>query len=427
MLGFLATVAAAVAVLVCAALAFVGVLFWRAARRNLTLAQDASPRGHLRRVVRYNLAPPPVALAAVPTVTDSAAVVVWTTARPVPTRVRIGPADGSLHAYTASTEPARCHAVRLEGLVPETRYRVQLGVVDGGAPVLEFATLPDVGPIRFRFATVTDTHFKRDSWTWPDGRLYRHGRATQERLRAGMLRHAPAFIIHKGDISEPPGARRMRRYGELMADTGVALHAIPGNHDYYAHPDFPGDWRVLAGTDATYHSFAHEDVHFVLLDTSWTGEQERGFFGATQLRWLRDDLRAHRDVRTVIVTHHPVFGGAEENRVCHDAAAFCDVVRAHPRVVAVLSGHVHRNLVRWDDRLPGVPNVETCSGIQYPIGFALYEVGERGLRQSFHMVDDGGLWEASWARSWLRAVTNPSEPLGHPAHRNFVIPWPDAH
>ena len=420
--GWISAVFGCAVALGCAAIA---ALLWRVSHRNCTLAAHASPAGHWRRVLRDRVSPPGVSLACIPTISDTAAVVTWTTAAPVATRVRAGPADGSLRAFEASPVPSRYHAVHLRDLQPDTAYRVQVSASDAGGPTLDFRTGSDIGPVRFRFAVLTDTHFKRDGASWPDGRLYRHGREVHERLLNGMLSHEPAFILHKGDCSEPPGRRRLGRYGDVMRRSPVPVHYIPGNHDYYRHRDFTADWTALTGAADTYTSFTYDNLHFALLDTCWTGEQERGFIGGPQLRWLRDDLAAHADTRTIIVTHHPVFGDAKENRACHDAGALCAVAAEHPRLCAIMSGHVHRNLVRWSDRLPGVPNIETASGIQYPIGYAIYEVGERGLRQTFHVVDDPFLSTQSWRWSWLRSVTNPGEPLGRPEDRNFVLSWPE--
>jgi alkaline phosphatase len=199
------------------------------------------------------------------------------------------------------------------------------------------------------------------------------------------------------------------------------MYCIPGNHDHLRNEDFTRDWLDFAGTEQVYRSFDHKGFHFVLLDTCWTGEQERGHIGEKQISWLVRDLEENLSKKTFIFAHHPVNGDVQENRVIHDYEEFQMAIAGFMNVVAVFSAHVHRNYVTTSERTPGIPYVETAAVIQYPVGYNVYEVSTKGIKQVFRKLSDISLSEESWLASPLRCLTNPGDALGALSDRNFFI------
>ena len=113
----------------------------------------------------------------------------------------------------------------------------------------------------------------------------------------------------------------------------------------------------------------------------------------------------------------------QENRVIHDFGEFQKAIAEFKTVVAVFSAHVHRNYVTTSERTPGIPYVETAAVIQYPMGYNVYEISSRGIKQVFRKLSDVSLSEESWLASPLRCLTNPGDALGTLSDRNFVMPF----
>ncbi|UCD57553.1 MAG: metallophosphoesterase, partial [Candidatus Hydrogenedentota bacterium] len=216
---------------------------------------------------------------------------------------------------------------------------------------------------------------------------------------------------------------RLRAYRDAVRGLKLPMHCIPGNHDHLRNKDFTADWVDFSGTDQVYRSFDHRGFHFVLLDTCWTGEQERGYLGQKQISWLIDDLEQNAAKRTFIFTHHPVNGEVQENRVIHDYSEFQNAIASFTNVAAVFSAHVHRNYVTTSTITPAVPYIETAAVIQYPVGFNIYRVTDVGITQIFRKLSDSSLAEESWLASPLRCLTNPGDALGRLSDRNFLLKY----
>jgi 3',5'-cyclic AMP phosphodiesterase CpdA len=310
----------------------------------------------------------------------------------------------------------------LTGLEPDTVYSFRVSERGGNVEEsFSFRTLPDAGDIIFRFATFSDNHFKPDGLSWPDGRYFRRCSEIHECLVRDLNGVGADFLINKGDLTDVYEPYRLRAYKDAIRNLEPLTHCIPGNHDHLRNKDFTADWVDFAGTEQVYRSFDHKGFHFVLLDTCWTGEQERGFLGSEQISWLADDLERNASKRAFIFTHHPVNGDEQENRVIHDHAEFQKAISPFPNIAAVFSAHVHRNYVTASPLTPGIPYIETAAVIQYPMGYNIYEVSEAGIKQTFRKLSDISLSEESWLASPLRCLTNPGDALGRSSDRNFLL------
>ena len=389
-------------------------------KRNHSVKDNPVPDDHFRRVISTRSDPPDIYNLDVVTVDSDSAIITWATAKESIFEIASGTENAEL--LWREGAPARFHAAELIGLTPDTEYSFLLSEQgESREERLAFRTLPDPGNVLFRFATFSDNHFKPDGMSWPDGRYFRRCSAIHKCLVRDLNAAGADFLINKGDLTDIYGQFRLRAYREAVRGLEPPTHTIPGNHDHLRNKDFTADWVDFAGTEQVYRSFDHKGFHFVLLDTCWTGEQERGFLGKKQISWLIDDLEQNTSSHTLIFTHHPVNGDVEENRVIHDYTEFQKAISQFPNVAAVFSAHVHRNYVTKSDLTPGVPYVETAGVIQYPNGFNVYEVSDSGIKQTFKKLSDVSLSEESWLASPLRCLTNPGDALGALSDRNFFL------
>ncbi len=402
--------------------AFGGILWLvrRECKRNHSVKDNPVPDDHFRNVMSARLSPPDLYNLDVVTVDSTSAIVTWATAAEKIFEIEEANADSGLRWFENS--PTRFHMAELTGLKPDTDYSFRLVQQGGGLEAgFDFRTLPDTGEILFTFATFSDNHFKPDGVSWPDGRYFRRCIDIHNCLVQDMNRLAPEFIINKGDLTDVYAPYRLRAYQQAVRGLAPPVHCIPGNHDHLRNENFTRDWVDFAATEQVYRAFDHKGFHFVLLDTCWTGEQERGYLGERQIVWLVEDLEKNLSKRAFIFTHHPVNGDVQENRVVHDYEGFQKAIAPFPNVVAVFTAHVHRNYVTTSDLTPGIPYIETAAVIQYPVGYNFYEVSAKGIKQVFKKLSDPSLGEESWLASPFRCLTNPGDALGKVSDRNLFV------
>ncbi len=151
----------------------------------------------------------------------------------------------------------------------------------------------------------------------------------------------PALVINVGDLIYGYGPRRKEaqwdRYERVIHAFEVPYFQLPGNHDTHSR-----DARRVYGRrfGRFYQSFNHRDCHFVLLDN--TEEGRWGYIGATELDWLKADLKNNKARQVFVFLHFPVW---EPERVSPRAYEFWSQT-LHPlflsnRVTAVFGGHYH--------------------------------------------------------------------------------------
>ena len=123
----------------------------------------------------------------------------------------------------------------------------------------------------------------------------------------------PAFIIDVGDliwgINDDVSAvnRQWDDFVEACAASQVPLVPVAGNHDVW-------DWWSRAlyrqRIGPLGFSFSYGNAHFICVDTEETGytRDYGGQISPAQLRWLKEDLEAHRNVTNIFVfMHKPIW------------------------------------------------------------------------------------------------------------------------
>ena len=128
---------------------------------------------------------------------------------------------------------------------------------------------------------------------------------------------------------------------------------IPGNHDdREALRRAFRDHRYLR-TLANHASFAIDawPLRIIALDSTHP-RRVGGFLDGERLDWLDEELAAHPRRPTILALHHPPF---RTGVPAMDAHGFTGVerlgaiVRAHPHITRIISGHVHTILMRpWN-------------------------------------------------------------------------------
>ncbi|KAA5832627.1 metallophosphoesterase [Saccharopolyspora hirsuta] len=215
--------------------------------------------------------------------------------------------------------------------------------------------------------------------------------ASAERLRQVLDLAAPRrpdAIVATGDISDHGEPAEYRAFAEVMADRPPWL-AIPGNHDH------PATLRAELRQDRCPVLEAGH-VRVIGLDVTVPGE-DHGF--------LRDDAAQAAEAaargahQVVLALHQPpvLIGHSYVDAIpLTNPEALVGLLGRLPRVVAVLSGHVHTPLVSSLAGVPvlGAPGVASELAVdpdRRPLmfggapGMALHRIGDDGtVTTTFH-------------------------------------------
>jgi 3',5'-cyclic-AMP phosphodiesterase len=235
-------------------------------------------------------------------------------------------------------------------------------------------------------AQISDLHIKR-----PGAMAY--GRVDTakalERCVAALNEFTPApdFVVISGDLADTPTAEEYDHLKRLLAPLKLPFASIPGNHDSremmraafpasnYAQSSGPLDQRIeIAGLD------------LLLLDSSVPGEPHGRLDPAT-LEWLDATLASSLQRPALLFLHHPPFRAGilhMDRQNLFNADGLALIVRRHPRVRLVATGHVHRATLTM---FAGVPTT-ICPAPNHAVDLDLAELRDPSFRiepPAFHL------------------------------------------
>lgn len=372
------------------------------------------------------------------TVTDNRAVITWESDNPTEGAVRYGDSPDRLEQQ--ATDPAgrtRYHRVEITGLEPgaTVHYQVRVdGVAAENNPYSpgRFDTLaPPPGTLLYTFATINDMHVGltsagavggMDSFEPVECPLAEKAcwEVANRAVAEAINQTDAAFTLVKGDLSHEYRQEEFEAAREILEGLKHPYYAVRGNHDRQG--ERPEDYFTkVFGLQKTHYSFAHKGVRFVILDSS---NLETGFpeIGEEQFDWLDAELRSLGDEKCLLVLHHAVSEQASIlfSLFTEDQQRLFSRLSRSSKLIGILSGHSHRNIVTHQAEIGDVPCVETACTVHYPGGYCLYRVYTGGLMQTYHKIDseDWRVWEEAGRAMYKGDAQNIL--LGPLDHRNFV-------
>lgn len=143
------------------------------------------------------------------------------------------------------------------------------------------------------------------------------------------MSRTPDLVLITGDLTETGSAAQWDEFVQRTAALDAPWEAIAGNHDRGVEA-LAGHRVVTAGP-----------LSLVLLDTS------SDVFAPSDADWLDRALLQAPDTPTIVAVHQPPFETGIWWMDCVGLAGrelMEAVVRRHPQVLKVLSGHVHRTI-----------------------------------------------------------------------------------
>lgn len=165
---------------------------------------------------------------------------------------------------------------------------------------------------------------------------------------ARLIEQIPGTVFAAGDLAYESGsaAEFKNCYGPTWGRFKERTKPALGNHEYIdpmAHAYF-GYWGAQAGpVGKGYYSFDLGDWHIVALNTNCYVKEMGGCSqGATQEKWLKEDLAEHPNACIIAYGHHALFSsGVLKKHAVHPElkALWQDLYAAHADLV--LAGHEH--------------------------------------------------------------------------------------
>ncbi len=234
-----------------------------------------------------------------------------------------------------------------------------------------------------RIIQISDCHVCADS-----NALYRGQNADrnfQEGLR--LVTHwDPVLILLSGDVSEDGSRESYERTSGLLAQTGVPVLALPGNHD---EPNVMKQYFPLGPWDGPY-VMEMGNWRLVLLDSTEAGGIS-GHFSSFRLQQIQSCLQDTDRQHTLLALHHqPLAVGAQwiDRYMLETPEQFFEVTDRSSQVRCICWGHVHQDFQtqRKGVSLLGAPSTvaNTIPGMQRftldPVGPACrwLELSRRG-------------------------------------------------
>jgi 3',5'-cyclic-AMP phosphodiesterase len=155
----------------------------------------------------------------------------------------------------------------------------------------------------------------------------------------------PDAVLVSGDLADHALDREYEQVRELLAPLDAPLYVLAGNHDdrgaLRRHFGVPG-----ADSQPVQYVAEVGPLRLVVLDSTRPGE-DSGELDDDRLAWLEITLAEAHEAPTLLALHHsplltsiPVFD--EFGLSAAACRALASVVGAHPQILRIVGGHMHR-------------------------------------------------------------------------------------
>ena len=222
-------------------------------------------------------------------------------------------------------------------------------------------------------AQISDLHIKAN------GRLSYKKVDTQAALlrvieTLNRLTPRPDMVVITGDLVDFGNAEEYQTLRTALRRLQLPYMLMAGNHDdrQQLRAAFPDHHYLQRGETLNWQARV-KGVQLLALDSS-VPQQPWGYVDEAQLAWLEEQLVREPQLPTLVMLHHPplVSGiGHMDKQPLRNPDALAAIIRQHPQVERVLSGHLHRSVqARFAGTLACV-----APGVSHQVAFDLSENG----------------------------------------------------
>jgi Icc protein len=198
---------------------------------------------------------------------------------------------------------------------------------------------------------------------------------------------APDFVVISGDLADTPTSEEYQHLELLLAPLKLPFASVPGNHDSREpmRAAFPSGPYAFASGPLN-QKIEVNGLDLLLLDSSVHGKPHGELEEAT-LQWLDAALAASRARPALLFLHHPPFKTGiwhMDRQNLLNAGELELIVRRHPHVQLLATGHVHRAALTM---FAGVPTT-ICPAPNHAVDLDLAELREPSFKiepPAFHL------------------------------------------
>jgi 3',5'-cyclic AMP phosphodiesterase CpdA len=198
---------------------------------------------------------------------------------------------------------------------------------------------------------------------------------------------APDFVVISGDLADTPTSEEYQHLELLLAPLKLPFASVPGNHDSreLMRAAFPSGLYAFASGPLN-QKIEVNGLDLLLLDSSVHGKPHGELEEAT-LQWLDAALAASRARPALLFLHHPPFKTGiwhMDRQNLLNAGELEFIVRRHPHVQLLATGHVHRAALTM---FAGVPTT-ICPAPNHAVDLDLAELREPSFKiepPAFHL------------------------------------------
>lgn len=198
---------------------------------------------------------------------------------------------------------------------------------------------------------------------------------------------APDFVVISGDLADTPTSEEYQHLELLLAPLKLPFASVPGNHDSreLMRAAFPSGPYAFASGPLN-QKIEVNGLDLLLLDSSVHGKPHGELEEAT-LQWLDAALAASRARPALLFLHHPPFKTGiwhMDRQNLLNAGELELIVRRHPHVQLLATGHVHRAALTM---FAGVPTT-ICPAPNHAVDLDLAELREPSFKiepPAFHL------------------------------------------
>ena len=202
---------------------------------------------------------------------------------------------------------------------------------------------------RFLLAQVTDMHVKAG------GKLSYRVVDTETSLARCVahlmkLPQVPDAVLFTGDLTDFGRPEEYDNLARLLRPLTMPCLLMPGNHDdpEVMRAKFPSHAYLRQRPGKLDYVIDDFPVRIVALDST-VPKSPGGHLGDAQLQWLDETLAGAPGKPTIVALHHPPFWtgiGHMDKMPLANPSALEAVVSRHSHVERVVSGHLHRTIVK---------------------------------------------------------------------------------
>ena len=189
-------------------------------------------------------------------------------------------------------------------------------------------------------------------------------------------------VVFSGDMINKPSEEAFYKFISIVKNLNPEWYGIYGNHDIGVYGGFSKDRFYLLlrkyipeiETDKTYYSIVPKKGYLLVFLDGTIGNRitANGYFPTEELDWLDKELDRNKDKKVIIVQHFPVVEPIHSNtHQVLNTDEYFKVIDKHSNVVAVLSGHYHKQKVSIRKK---VAHVSAPALVQYPNAYRIVKI-----------------------------------------------------